>query len=103
MTEQIRDVIRAETDQPFDVVSNPEFMKEGAAVEEFLKPDRVILGVEDERAAEVLRELYAPFVRTVSPALITDICTAELTKYASNSYLETHVSFMNEIANLCEY
>ncbi len=102
-TEQIRDVIRAETDQPFDVVSNPEFMKEGAAVDDFMKPDRVMLGVEDERAAEVLRELYAPFVRTGSPILITDIRTAEMTKYASNSYLATRVSFMNEIANLCEH
>ena len=103
MTEQIRDLIRAETDQPFDVVSNPEFIKEGAAVEDFMKPDRVILGVEDVRAAEVLRELYAPFVRTGSPVLITDIRTAEMTKYASNAYLATRVSFMNEIANLCEY
>ncbi len=103
MTEQIRDVVRAETDQPFDVVSNPEFMKEGAAVEDFMKPDRVILGVEDERAAEVVRELYAPFVRSGSPILITDIRTAEMTKYASNAYLATRVSFMNEIANFCEY
>lgn len=102
MTEQIRDVIRAETDQPFDVVSNPEFMKEGTAIEDFMKPDRVILGVEDERAAEVVRELYAPFVRTGSPVLVTDIRTAEMTKYASNAYLATRVSFMNEIANLCE-
>jgi UDPglucose 6-dehydrogenase len=102
MTEQIRDVIRAETDQPFDVVSNPEFMKEGTAIEDFMKPDRVILGVEDERAAELVRELYAPFVRTGSPVLITDVRTAEMTKYASNAYLATRVSFMNEIANLCE-
>ena len=101
-TEQIRDVIRAETDQPFDVVSNPEFLKEGSAVEDFMKPDRVILGVEDERAAELVRDLYAPFVRTGSPVLITDIRTAEMTKYASNAYLATRVSFMNEIANLCE-
>ncbi len=102
-TEQIRDVIRAETDQPFDVVSNPEFMKEGAAVEDFMKPDRVVLGVEDERAAEVVREIYAPFVRTGNPVLVTDIRTAEMTKYASNAYLATRVSFMNEIANMCEY
>ena len=103
MTEQLRDIIRVETDQPFDVISNPEFMKEGAAVEDFMKPDRVILGAEDENAAEVVRELYAPFVRTGSPILVTDIRTAEMTKYASNAYLATRVSFMNEIANLCEY
>ena len=103
MTEQLRDIIRVETDQPFDVISNPEFMKEGAAVEDFMKPDRVILGAEDENAAEVVRELYAPFVRTGSPVLVTDIRTAEMTKYASNAYLATRVSFMNEIANLCEY
>ncbi len=103
LTEQLRDIIRVETDQPFDVISNPEFMKEGAAVEDFLKPDRVILGAEDEKAAEAVRELYAPFVRTGSPVLVTDIRTAEMTKYASNAYLATRVSFMNEIANLCEY
>ncbi len=103
MTEQLRDIIRVETDQPFDVISNPEFMKEGAAVEDFMKPDRVILGAEDENAAEVVRELYAPFVRTGSPVLVTDIRTAEMTKYASNAYLATRISFMNEIANLCEY
>ena len=78
-------------------------MKEGAAVEDFMKPDRVVLGVEDERAAEVVREIYAPFVRTGNPVLVTDIRTAEMTKYASNAYLATRISFMNEIANMCEY
>ena len=103
MTEQVRDIIRAETDQPFDLVSNPEFLKEGAAVEDFMKPDRVILGAEDERATEVVQELYAPFVRTGSPILVTDIRTAEMIKYASNAYLATRISFMNEFANLCEH
>ena len=103
MTEQVRDMIRAETDQPFDLVSNPEFLKEGAAVEDFMKPDRVILGAEDERATEVVQELYAPFVRTGSPLLVTDIRTAEMIKYASNAYLATRISFMNEFANLCEH
>ena len=103
MTEQVRDIIRAETDQPFDIVSNPEFLKEGAAVEDFMKPDRVILGAEDEQATEVVQELYAPFVRTGSPILVTDIRTAEMIKYASNAYLATRISFMNEFANLCEH
>ena len=101
-TDAIRDLIRAETDQPFDLISNPEFLKEGAAVDDFMKPDRVILGAEDARAAEVLEELYAPFVRTGSPVLVTDVRSAEMIKLASNAYLATRVSFMNEIANLCE-
>ncbi len=101
-TEKVSDIIRAETDQPFDIISNPEFLKEGAAVEDFMKPDRVIIGAEDERAAEIVRELYAPFVRTGSPVLVTDVRTAEMTKYASNAFLAARISFMNEFANLCE-
>jgi UDPglucose 6-dehydrogenase len=99
----LRDVIRAETDKPFDVISNPEFLKEGAAVEDFMKPDRIVIGAEDERAAAIIRELYAPFTRTGSPAILTDVRTAEMTKYASNAYLATRITFMNEIANLCEH
>jgi UDPglucose 6-dehydrogenase len=101
-TEKVRNAIREQTDIPFDVVSNPEFMKEGGAVEDFLKPDRVIIGADDVRPAEVVRELYAPFVRTGNPVLMMDIKTAELTKYAANAALATRISFMNEIANLCD-
>ena len=101
-TEKIRDIVRAETDQPFDVIFNPEFLKEGGAVDDFMKPDRVIIGAEDERAAEIIRELHAPFVRTGNPALVMDVRSAEMTKYAANGFLATRISFMNEFANLCE-
>ena len=101
-TERISDIVRAETDQPFDVIFNPEFLKEGGAVDDFMKPDRVIIGAEDERAAEIIRELHAPFVRTGNPALVMDVRSAEMTKYAANGFLATRISFMNEFANLCE-
>jgi UDPglucose 6-dehydrogenase len=99
---KVREVIEAETDIPVHVCSNPEFLKEGAAVEDFMKPDRVVLGVESEYAADVLRDLYAPFVRTGNQLLIMDIASAELTKYAANAMLATRISFMNTIARLCE-
>jgi UDPglucose 6-dehydrogenase len=99
---KIRAVIKKETKQPFDVVSNPEFLKQGAAVEDFMKPDRVIVGADDPRPAEILRELYSPFVRTGNPVMIVDIQTAEIVKYAANAFLAARISFMNEIANLCE-
>ncbi|MGH7655014.1 MAG: UDP-glucose dehydrogenase family protein, partial [Gemmatimonadaceae bacterium] len=101
---KVKAAIAAETSQPFSVVSNPEFLKQGAAVDDFMKPDRVVVGVEpgDERAAHVMRELYAPFTRTGAPVLMTDTASAELCKYAANSILATRISFMNEIANLCE-
>src|SRR5213593_21348 len=102
-SEKIRDAIRKETKLPFDVVSNPEFLKQGAAVEDFMKPDRVVVGADDVRPAEILRDLYAPFVRTGSPVLIVDVRTAELLKYAANAFLAARISFMNEIANLCEH
>lgn len=86
----------------FDVVSNPEFLREGAAVEDFMKPDRVVIGVENERAQRLLRLLYEPFVRQGNPIIFMDLRSAELTKYAANSYLATRITFMNEIANLCE-
>jgi UDPglucose 6-dehydrogenase len=99
---RVREIIRRETTHPFSVVSNPEFLKQGAAVEDFLKPDRVVVGVEDPRASEVMTELYAPFTRTGAPIILMDCASAEMTKYAANAILATRISFMNEIANVCE-
>ncbi|MGH7627058.1 MAG: UDP-glucose dehydrogenase family protein [Gemmatimonadaceae bacterium] len=87
---------------PFHLCSNPEFLKEGNAVDDFLRPDRVVLGVESDHARSVMAELYAPFVRTGKPIIFMDIPSAEMTKYAANAMLATRISFMNEIANLCE-
>ena len=86
----------------FDVVSNPEFLKEGAAIDDFMKPDRVVIGVDSKKAAEIMEELYSPFVRTNKPILVMDVKSAEMTKYAANAMLATKISFINEIANLCE-
>jgi UDPglucose 6-dehydrogenase len=101
-SEKLREILKKETKHPFDLLSNPEFLKQGAAVEDFMKPDRVVVGADDVRAAEILRDLYAPFVRTGSPVLLVDVRTAELLKYAANAFLAARISFMNEIANLCE-
>ena len=87
---------------PFQMCSNPEFLKEGDAVDDFMKPDRVVLGVDDPRARDVMAEIYAPFVRTGNPIIFMDIASAEMTKYAANGMLATRISFMNEVANLCE-
>jgi len=100
--ERVRGVIRRETTHPFSVVSNPEFLKQGAAIEDFLKPDRVVIGAEDPRASELMQELYAPFTRTGAPIMVMDCASAELCKYAANAMLATRISFMNEIANVCE-
>ena len=100
--ERVRDVIRRETTHPFSVVSNPEFLKQGAAIEDFLKPDRVVIGAEDPRASELMQELYAPFTRTGAPIMVMDCASAELSKYAANAMLATRISFMNEIANVCD-
>ncbi len=98
----IAETIQGETDHPVDVVSNPEFMKEGAAVEDFTKPDRVVLGTTNPAVVEIMKQLYGPYMRKRERLLIMDPASAELTKYAANALLATKVSFMNEIANLCE-
>lgn len=98
----VKETIQKETSYPVEVVSNPEFLKEGAAVEDFMYPDRVVIGTSNPRTAEIMQELYSPFVRTGNPIMIMDEVSAELTKYAANSLLATKISFINEIANLCD-
>lgn len=100
--DRVREAIASRTKQSFHVCSNPEFLKEGAAIDDFMKPDRVVVGVDSDEAAQVVAELYAPFVRTGNPLIFMDIPSAELTKYAANAMLATRVSFMNQIAELCE-
>src|SRR5215210_5840516 len=100
--EKVREVVRRETTHPFSVVSNPEFLKQGAAVDDFMKPDRVVVGAEDPRAAGLMKELYAPFTRTGAPIMLMDCASAELCKYAANAMLATRISFMNEVSNVCE-
>jgi UDPglucose 6-dehydrogenase len=99
---RVREAIEAETDHEVHVCSNPEFLKEGAAVEDFMKPDRVVIGVDSEHAREVLVDLYSPFVRRNREILVMDVPSAEITKYAANAMLATRISFMNMIASLCE-
>lgn len=105
--DKVRKAIRAELEArgvsyEFDVVSNPEFLKEGAAIEDFMKPDRVVIGADNGKAAGIMQELYSPFLRTNKPIVIMDVKSAEMTKYAANAMLATKISFINEIANLCE-
>ncbi len=100
--DKVREVISAQTDTDFDVVSNPEFLREGFAVDDFLKPERIVIGSSSERATRLMEKLYKPFVRSGNPIITMDEKSAELTKYAANSFLATKITFMNEIANYCE-
>ncbi len=99
--QRLSDLVAAETDQPFDLVSNPEFLKEGAAIDDFMRPDRVVVGVRTERAERLMREIYSPFVRTGHPVMVMDPESAEMTKYVANALLASRISFMNEMANIC--
>ena len=102
-THGVRERIRAIVgDLPFSVADNPEFLKEGAAINDFMKPDRVVVGVDDARTGDLMRELYDPFVRQGHPVYVMDVLSAEMVKYASNNFLATKISFINEMANLCE-
>ena len=100
--DRIKELLQKETRIPFAVVSNPEFLKEGAAVEDFMRPDRIVIGAEDPRAVALLRQLYAPFQRNRERVMVMGVRSAELTKYAANAMLATRISFMNEVANLAE-
>jgi UDPglucose 6-dehydrogenase len=100
--DRVKKAVGKHAKHPFDVVSNPEFLKEGAAVNDFMKPDRIVIGSSSPRAIAVMQDLYAPFIRTGNPVVITDERSSELTKYAANAFLATKISFMNEIANLCD-
>ncbi len=100
--DKVREIIAQETKHEFDVVSNPEFLKEGAAINDFMKPDRIVVGTKSAKALALMQDLYGPFIRTGNPFIVMDERSSELTKYASNSFLATKVSFMNEMANLCD-
>ena len=100
--EKLSKLIKQHTSEPFDIVSNPEFLKQGNAVDDFLYPDRVIIGSDSEKATKIMQDIYSPFLRTANKIIIMDIKSAEMTKYTANAFLATKISFMNEIANLCE-
>jgi UDPglucose 6-dehydrogenase len=99
---KVEEILTKQGLENFDVVSNPEFLREGFAVEDFMKPDRIVIGTESKRAIESMKMLYEPFVRQGNPILIMDRASAEVTKYAANSYLAMRITFMNELANFCE-
>ena len=98
----VKEIIAKNSKYPFDIVSNPEFLKQGSAVSDFLKPDRVIVGSDSDKATKIMQELYSPFLRTGNPVIIMDVKSAEMTKYAANSFLAVKISYANEIANICE-
>lgn len=100
--EKVASIIKQNTTHSFDVVSNPEFLKQGNAVDDFLHPDRVIIGSDSDKATQIMQDIYSPFFRTGNRVIVMDVKSAEMTKYAANSFLATKISFMNEIANLCE-
>lgn len=100
--DKVRDAVAAKTDVPFDVVSNPEFLREGAAVNDFRKPERVVVGTRSERAEKMMQKLYSPYLKSGNPLIVMDERSSELTKYAANAMLATKITFMNEIANICE-
>jgi UDPglucose 6-dehydrogenase len=100
--DKLRALLSTLTDEPFDVVSNPEFLREGMAIEDFLKPDRIVIGSSSQKAIDIMNELYAPYVRQGNPILVMDEKSAELTKYGANAFLATKITFMNEMARLCE-
>ncbi len=101
-SEQVGKLIAENTNTPFSIVSNPEFLKQGAAVDDCLKPDRVVVGTNDQRASDIMQELYSPFLRTGNPIILMDIPSAEMTKYVANAFLATKISFINEMSKLCE-
>lgn len=100
--QKVEEIIKANTKFEFNVVSNPEFLKQGAAVEDFLKPDRIVIGSNSKKATEIMQEVYSPFLRTGNPIIVMDVKSAEMTKYAANSFLAVKISYINEIANICE-
>ncbi len=100
--EKVTEIIRQNTTYDFDVVSNPEFLKQGNAVDDFLSPDRVVIGSNSDKATQIMQEIYAPFFRTGNRVIVMDVKSAEMTKYASNAFLAVKISYANEIANLCE-
>ena len=100
--DKVRDIIKNKTIHDFDMISCPEFLKEGTAINDFMKPDRIVVGGDSKRAIDIMRELFEPFLRTFHPLIVMDIRSAEMTKYAANCFLATKISFINEIANLCE-
>lgn len=100
--EKVSQIIKQETKEEFDVISNPEFLKQGAAVNDFINPDRVIIGSDSVKATDIMKELYAPFIKSDIPVIFMDVKSAEMTKYAANSFLAVKISYANEIANICE-